>query len=185
MKEWHMKKWQKILIAIGIALGLALFVNWAILKLFEQRSSERAEHSFMGIILLMVYSYVVKDKIEAQFRPVQFFLLALIPCYGGTVFPDLDISLLGIGGHRNPLFHSSLSYLVFFFIRLPYHRFLSVLITGYGVGLASHLWWDVVDFGDVRWIPDSLYDRVWLGINGLLCLMPFDQMKERIARVFR
>jgi hypothetical protein len=59
------------------------------------------------------------------------------------------------------------------------------MITGYGIGLASHLWWDVVDFGDVRWIPDNFYDRLWLGINGLICLMPFDMMKDRFAKLFR
>lgn len=177
-----MKQWQKILLTIGIALGVALLVNWGILKLFDQESSERAEHSFMGILLLMAYSYLVKDKIETHFHPVKFFLIALIPCYGGTVFPDLDIMIFGIGAHRNPIFHSCLSYAIFFFIRMPYNPIVSVLIIGYGIGLASHLWWDVVDFGDVRWIPDSFFDRIWLGANGLICLIPFDMVRERITK---
>jgi hypothetical protein len=46
------------------------------------------------------------------------------------------------------------------------------LSAGYGVGLASHLWWDVVDYGDVRWLPGGAIDRIWLGLNGLLCLLP-------------
>lgn len=174
-----MKKWQKVLLTIGIALGVVFLVNLCILKLFGQKSSERAEHSFMGVLLLMAYSYLVIDKVESHFHRVKFFFIALIPCYGGTVFPDLDITLFGIGAHRNPIFHSCLSYAIFFFIRMPYNPFVSVLIMGYGIGLASHLWWDVVDFGDVRWIPGSLYDRIWLGVNGLICLIPFDLVSER------
>ena len=48
--------------------------------------------------------------------------------------------------------------------------FLATLVAGYGVGLASHLWWDVVYYGDVRWLPGATLDRLWLGVHGLLCL---------------
>jgi hypothetical protein len=101
-------RWKRILIALGISLSIAILLNWAILNLFGQKSADRAEHSLVGIVLLMAYVSRFVDKRETRLGAVSFFLLALIPCYLGTVFPDLDITLLGIGAHRSPLFHSSL-----------------------------------------------------------------------------
>jgi len=98
--------------------------------------------------------------------------LALVPCYLGTVFPDWDIKMLGIGAHRNPLFHSSLSFLALHLLVGSRTGIPRLLIAGYGIGLASHLWWDIIAFGDVRWLPGGLLDRLWLGIHGLLCLVP-------------
>lgn len=132
--------------------------------------------------MLMVYTGMLADK-SYQSGPIQFFLLALIPCYLGTVFSDLDITLLGIGSHRNPLFHSSLSYLVLYFLLRQEGRILRIFLIGYGVGLASHLWWDVVYYGDVRWLPGSTLDRLWLAGNGLLCFIPpSSRQKNSMAR---
>ena len=94
-----------------------------------------------------------------------------MPCYLGTVFPDLDIRLLGISGHRNPLFHSSVSFFVLGLLAGRQARFLHILVAGYGVGLASHLWWDIVYYGDVRWLPGGTIGRLRLGVHGLRCLM--------------
>lgn len=155
---------------LALTLSIALVMNWAVLQFFEQKSAYRAEHSLVGILLLMAYIAVGADKHGSPLRPVGFFGLALVPCYLGTVFPDLDIRLLGLGWHRNPLFHSSLS---FFLLRVCVRRgnaVLHTLVAGFGVGLASHLWWDVLDYGDVRWLPGGFVDRAWLGIHGLLCL---------------
>ena len=97
------------------------------------------------------------------------FVIALVPCYLGTVFPDLDLRW-GIGNHRNPLFHSSLSY--FMLVPFVWRRtgFAAAIVAGYGVGLGSHLLWDVVDYGNVLWLPGGALDRLWLGAHGLLCL---------------
>ena len=161
---------------IGALLVLfAILVNWGVLTLFGQKSADRAEHSLVGILLLMGYV-----AIRAKSRAVSVFFLALIPCYLGTVFPDWDIKLLGIGGHRNPLFHSSLSFFVLALLVGRQAGFLATLVAGYGVGLASHLWWDVVYYGDVRWLPGGALDRLWLGVHGLLCLT----MPGRIRNVF-
>ena len=143
----------------------AILLNWAVLALFGQHSADRAEHSLVGILLLMGYV-----ALRAKSRPVGIFFTALIPCYLGTVFPDWDIRLLGIGGHRNPLFHSSLSFFGLAVLLGRRAGFLATLVAGYGVGLASHLWWDVVYYGDVRWLPGGALDRLWLGVHGLLCL---------------
>jgi hypothetical protein len=165
-------RWQQLLIALGISLGIALLLNWGILKLFGQKSAERAEHSLVGIILLMAYVSRFVDRQETRLGAVSFFLLALTPCYLGTVFPDLDIALLGIGAHRNPLFHSSLSFFVLLWLVHRHSVMLQVLVLGYGIGLASHLLWDMVYYGNVRWLSGGMLDRLWLGVNGLACLVP-------------
>jgi hypothetical protein len=161
-----------MLITLAGVLAVALLLNWAILKLFGQKSADRAEHSLMGIVLLMGYVYLWVDQQGGRLAALPFFSLALIPCYLGTVVPDLDITLLGVGAHRNPLFHSSLSFFLMLMLVGRRQVWLQPLSAGYGVGLASHLWWDVVDYGDVRWLPGGAIDRIWLGLNGLLCLLP-------------
>lgn len=163
--------WKRAAITIAGTFVFALLVNWGVLTFFGQKSADRAAHSLVGILLLIGYVAVRAESQASPGQAVGVFFIALIPCYLGTVFPDLDIKLLGIGGHRNPLFHSSLS---FFGLLLLVGRQPGVLHTvaaGYGVGLASHLWWDVIDYGDVRWLPGGAIDRLWLGVHGLLCLI--------------
>lgn len=163
---------KQTLFLLACVFVVALLLNWAVLKLFGQKSAARAEHSFLGIVMLMGYVYLYVDRRESGMGAVPFFALALIPCYLGTVFPDLDITLFGIGAHRNPLFHSSLSFFVLLALVGRQHPWLQPLIAGYGVGLASHLWWDVVDYGAVRWLPGAAVGKIWLGVNGALCLLP-------------
>lgn len=165
-------RWKPLLLILVIVLGVAAGANWAILELFGQKSADRATHSLVGIILLLAYVMRFVRRQEARPGAVAFFLLALIPCYLGTVFPDLDIRLLGFGAHRNPLFHSSLSFLILWYLVSRQHVMLQTLVLGYGVGLASHLWWDVIDYGNVRWLPGGTIDRLWLAVNGLICLLP-------------
>ena len=163
-------QWKQAAITLALALSVALIVNWAVLTFFGQKSADRAEHSLVGIILLMAYIALRADKQESPLRTVGFFFLALVPCYLGTLFPDLDIRLLGIARHRNPLFHSSLSFFILWVCVRQKHAVLHTLVAGYGIGLASHLWWDVLYYGDVRWLPGGVIDRLWLGVHGLLCL---------------
>jgi hypothetical protein len=165
-------RWKQLLLTLAIAFVVAVAVNWAVLELFGQKSADRAEHSLIGVILLMAYVARFVRRQESRLGAVTFFLLALIPCYLGTVFPDLDITLLSIGAHRNPLFHSSLSFLILWYMVWRQSVILQVLVLGYGVGLASHLWWDVIDYGNVRWLPGGTADRLWLSANGLICLLP-------------
>ena len=179
MKSLDRVQWRQLLIALGVSLGIALLLNWGILTLFGQKSAERAEHSLIGIILLMAYVSRFIDTRETRLGAVTFFLLALIPCYLGTVFPDLDITLLGIGAHRNPLFHSSLSFFVLWWLVKRQSVILQAAVLGYGVGLASHLWWDTLFYGDVRWLPGGMVDRLWLAGNGLACLVPLMVKSQR------
>jgi hypothetical protein len=173
MKSRDRIQWRRLLITLVVSLGIALLLNWGILRLFGQKSAERAEHSLIGIIFLMAYVSRFMDTRETRLGAVTFFLLALIPCYLGTVFPDLDITLLGIGAHRNLLFHSSLSFFILWWLVRRQSVILQAAVLGYGVGLASHLLWDTWYYGDVRWLPGGMVDRLWLAGNGLACLMPF------------
>ena len=172
MKSPARLRWRQLLIALGVSLGIAVLLNWAILKLFGQKSAERAEHSLVGIILLMAYVSRFMDPRDTRLGAVAFFLLALIPCYLGTVFPDLDITVLGLGAHRNPVFHSGFSFFALWWLVRQQSVILQALVLGYGLGLASHLLWDVVYYGDVRWLSGDLAGRLWLGVNGLACLLP-------------
>ncbi|HSF30975.1 MAG TPA: DUF5942 domain-containing protein [Candidatus Tectomicrobia bacterium] len=172
MEKLERLSWKDLLILLAASFGVAVLVNWGILKLFGQKSAGRAEHSLVGIILLMAYVWRFVDKRETRLGAVAFFLLALVPCYLGTVFPDLDITLLGIGAHRNPLFHSALSFFGLLWLVNRRHVVLQALVMGYGVGLASHLLWDMVFYGDVRWLSSDALGRLWLGANGVLCLAP-------------
>ena len=148
---------------------------WCATEAYSASSGKRAltglEHSLVGILLLLGHMAANGGNRANIGQAVGVFLAALVPCYLGTVFPDLDIRLLGIGGHRNPLFHSSISFFVLVLLVRRQARFLHILVAGYGVGLASHLWWDIINDGDVRWLPGGTLDRLWLGIHGLLCLM--------------
>lgn len=157
---------------LAFFLTIAIVTNIAILKLFNQNSSDRAAHSLVGIIMLMGFVYTFADDETSRIKLFSLFFISLVPCYFGTVFSDLDIKFLGIGGHRNPLFHSGL---LFFILLIPAKRFRSFLIAAiaasFGVGLGSHLIWDLFDHAGVRWIPGSNLDRLWLGINGLFCIL--------------
>lgn len=174
-------QWKQAVITLAGAFGFALLVNWGVLTFFGQKSADRAEHSLGGILLLMGYVAIRAESQANAGRAVGVFFLALIPCYLGTVFPDLDIALLGIGGHRNPLFHSSLSLFMLVLLVGRQPGLLRTLVAGYGVGLASHLWWDVLDYGDVRWLPGGAVDRLWLGVHGLLCLLTLECRWLRVS----
>lgn len=166
------KSLKQLMIFLPLAFAAAWIVNRLVLELFGQTSAYRASHSLVGILLLMGMTRMRDAHAQTTATAVAFFGLALIPCYLGTVFPDLDIRLFGIGGHRNPLFHSSLSYWPLWWFSRGKSNAIRILSMGYGIGLGSHLLWDVLDYGDVRWITGSFADRVWLGINGLVCLIP-------------
>lgn len=172
MGDKNKLKLKQVAIILASVFCFALALNWAVLKLFGQKSADRFVHSLVGIILLITYASFLVDEKKQKQRVIPFFLLALIPCYLGTVFPDLDITFFGIGGHRNPLFHSSLSFFVLMVFIGRKNVLLQTVVRGYGIGLASHLLWDMLDNGDVRWLPGGSIDRLWLGVNGLLCLIP-------------
>ncbi len=166
------QKSKKIMLVLAGFLLLAISVNFVILELFNQKSSYRAAHSLVGIIVLMGFVYTFSDDKTSRSKIILLFLISLIPCYFGTVFSDLDISLLGIGGHRNPIFHSGILFFIFLVLtKQSDSYFIAALVSAFGVGLGSHLIWDMFDRADVRWIPGGTLDTIWLGVNGFLCIL--------------
>jgi hypothetical protein len=171
LKRFAQNSKKPLLILAGFFL-LAIAINLVILEVFHQKSAYRAAHSLVGIIVLMGFVYTLSGDHPYNGKTITLFLISLVPCYLGTLFSDLDITLLGIGGHRNPIFHSGL---LFFLLLLLTKRFDSYLfavsISAFGVGLGSHLIWDLFGKGDVRWISGGTLDALWLGVNGSLCIL--------------
>lgn len=159
-------------IVMVVSFGIAVGINTIMLENLGEKSEYRAEHSLVGIVMLMGFVYSLRPLLPSRLKLILLFFGSLLPCYLGTVFPDLDIRLLGIGGHRNPLFHSGM---VFFCLAIGFRRHrslvLAVVLAAFGVGLASHLAWDLFDHADVRWIPGGQLDRAWIAVNTVLCLI--------------
>ncbi len=131
-------------LAFSIAALVAVILNFFVLKLFKQKSVYRSEHNLVGIICLMLLfsTLLMGDDLNGALF-VGSFLLALIPCYLGTVFPDLDIKYLGIGAHRNVFFHSGILFFLLFFLAGRVDIFIFKICTaGFGIGMGSHLLWD-------------------------------------------
>jgi hypothetical protein len=113
-------------------------------------------------------------------------------------FPDLDIKLLGIGAHRNFLFHSAiLPALGYFLIRKSDLRNIVVFsvcafCSGMSFALGIHLLSDTfqktaVKFPFIGSLVDgtSIDDRLWLGFNSLLCLLVTYRIGKRVYKEIR
>ena len=97
-------------------------------------------------------------------------------------FPDLDIRLLGIGKHRNFIFHSAIVPLIALWASMKL-RHISIIgyltaffAIGFLVGVGMHLVTDVFQYKAVMFpfigslIDDtSIDDRLWEGGNALIC----------------
>lgn len=142
-------------------------------------SSARLEHFLWGIVLAVVYLWLKKRRGDRLLLHPVLWVATVPVLYLGTALPDWDIALFGIGGHRNPLFHSAIPY---FCLAWVWHKLrLSEVVhtiggphldralhVGLALGLASHLLLDVWQYGNVRWIPGGTLDRLWLSGHGLL-----------------
>lgn len=122
-------------------------------------SPERLIHGLIGVIFWIGYLAYRKPRGSAGVK-VALLVAALV----GTWVPDLDL-LLGVGYHRSPLTHSALPAVVVAWLTRSVSR--HVIPVGFAVGLASHLFWDIIFFGDVRWIPGGSLDRLFLLLNTL------------------
>jgi len=166
-----MNRIKSVALVLGISLLAAVAINLVLLHFLGQTSAFRAAHSLVGIILLMGFFYTLRPVLLSRIKLTLLFAMSLLPCYLGTVWPDLDIRLFGIRAHRNPIFHSGVAFFVglMVFRRV---RFIpaATVISAFGVGIAAHLIWDVFDHADVRWIPGGTLDRIWLISNAMLCL---------------
>lgn len=87
----------------------------------------------------------------------------------GAAVPDWDLWVGGIGFHRSPLFHSALPVVVGALLLRRVSRW--AVPVGLALGVASHLLWDIVQYGDVRWIRGGNADRLFLLVNAALLLV--------------
>ena len=141
-------------------------------------SSARLTHFIFAIVFLIVY-LAGQSKRGNGISGTQFvsIVVTLPVLYLGSAISDWDISFFGIGGHRNPLFHSSLAYFVLVFLGrwtgltalLP--ALMGAVHISFALGLSSHLVLDVIQYGNVKWIPGGTLDRLWLTANAVVLAM--------------
>jgi hypothetical protein len=141
-------------------------------------SSARLTHFIFAIVFLIVYlAGKSKRGTGLSSAPFIYLVVTLPVLYLGSAISDWDISFFGIGGHRNPLFHSSMAY----FVLLALDRWtgltallpslMSAIYISFALGLSSHLVLDVIQYGDVRWIPGGTLDRLWLSANAVVLVI--------------
>jgi membrane-bound metal-dependent hydrolase YbcI (DUF457 family) len=115
-------------------------------------SEARLEHFIVGLVFWAVYLWLQQRRGDLWLlHPVV--LVATVPVlYLGTALSDWDIAVFGIGGHRNPLFHSALPYFCLAWLwrrsglaDVAGTRLGAALHVGLTLGLASHLTLDVWD----------------------------------------
>jgi hypothetical protein len=143
-------------------------------------ASARLWHFVAGLVLLAGYLSLKKPRGAGAFRRWLPFVVGTVPAlYVGSALPDWDITLFSIGAHRNPLFHSALPYVFLGYLSAKL-RLLSVVHAlgasalvvpvkvGFALGLSSHLLLDILQYGDVRWLPGGTLDRLWLAGHAVL-----------------
>lgn len=143
-------------------------------------SSARFWHFWAGVVFLVLYLLGKQRQIEGRILMHPLGLALLIPAtYLGTVLPDWDIKLLGIGAHRNPIFHSAIPYFLAALlwrlaggdkvIQSPLAvRLMVGAQVGFVLGLCSHLVLDILQYGDVRWLSGDTFGKLWLAIHSVL-----------------
>lgn len=121
-------------------------------------STERIIHGLAGMAFWLGYLAYRKPDCGVG-KKAALLASALL----GTWVPDWDLAL-GVGFHRSPLTHSALPVMAAVWIGRSFCWCL--LPVGLAIGLASHLFWDIIFYGDVRWIPGGSNDRLYLLLNG-------------------
>lgn len=120
-------------------------------------SDARIEHAVVGFVFWLVFLLIRNPKCSG------WEVLAMLPwALLGTWVPDWDL-FLGIGFHRSPLTHSALPVVVISLF-VPARAAYAVVV-GFGLGIASHLVWDTIYYGNVHWISGRFWDRTFLMVN--------------------
>jgi hypothetical protein len=120
-------------------------------------SDARIEHAIVGFVFWLFF-LLARDARCTGSDNLAMLAFALL----GTWVPDWDL-FLGIGFHRSPITHSALPVILVSLLVRPYSGY--AVAVGFGLGVASHLFWDVVEYGNVHWIPGRFWDRAFLGAN--------------------
>jgi Na+/proline symporter len=122
-------------------------------------SDARIEHALVGLAFWILFLLARQPKCTLwEFAAMLAFAML------GTWVPDWDL-FLGIGYHRSPLSHSALPVVLVGLLVSPFRGY-SVSV-GMGLGVASHLFWDTVEYGNVHWIPGKFWDQVFLMTNAI------------------
>ncbi len=126
-------------------------------------SDERIVHSLIAVVFWAAYLVLGKPACSAGQKT------ALLPvALAGAWLPDLDL-LIGVGFHRSPLTHSFLPVFLASLGMRHFSRF--VIPAGLAIGVSSHLFWDIIFFGNVKWIPGGAWDRLFLLVNSLVLIV--------------
>jgi membrane-bound metal-dependent hydrolase YbcI (DUF457 family) len=125
---------------------------------------DRMIHLAVGIAFFAIFY-----KLSKNTNKPKFLIAGLITMAIGTWMPDWDL-WLGIGYHRSPLTHSALPAILFGFLIFK-SKLSPMLVIGFCLGLASHLFWDIIAYGNVHWIKGGNNDRLFLLVNTLLLII--------------
>jgi serine protease len=97
--------------------------------------------------------------------------LSFLPDVIGRGFPALDIAFFGAASHGNPLFYSALAP-VLAALFLGNVRWLRGLVAGFSAGVGAHLLFHMAArTADIRFIPGSTLDTLWLAANAGVCFL--------------
>lgn len=108
-------------------------------------TTDRFIHLVVGLAFGAAAVYWFRKRISIS-EYIRIYIFAAL----GTWVPDWDL-VLGIGFHRSPFTHSIFPWMLLMLVIKKYKLspFLSI---GFAIGLASHLVWDTLFYGDVRMI---------------------------------
>jgi hypothetical protein len=122
-------------------------------------SDARVEHAIVGFVFWLAFLLIRNPKCSGWET------LAMLPStLLGTWVPDWDL-FFGIGFHRSPLTHSAMPVIVLSLF-VPARASYAVVVA-FGLGIASHLAWDTIYYGNVHWISGRFWDRTLLTVNAV------------------
>lgn len=136
-------------------------------------TEDRIIHGIFGVIFALPVLFARRRNLSA-IHMVGLVGFALV----GSWVPDWDL-FFGVGAHRSPFTHSVLPAVLLYFLASP-HRMPSA-ISGFSVGIASHLVLDTFNYGNVVGIPGGTADRLFLMGNAAAALI-LSAMAHRARR---
>ena len=130
-----------------------------------------------GHLMLAIPLYVISVKYLSRTPELllsPFFAFYCLTTMIGALFPDIDWTIDRIisgFGHRNPLTHSLLGPLLLYIPLFSYKVSPPLLINSYNaftIGIATHLFGDLVKTGNLTWIKSRKLEHAWYVLNGIV-----------------
>lgn len=136
-------------------------------------------------------------KLSNLFKILLLIIFSVIGFVLSIRFPDLDISIFGIGLHRFFLFHSAIIPLLLLIISktiFKLHDTIEMIVIGFlgsfSLGIGIHLFTDLfqtkaIMFPFIGSLVDgtSVDDRIWLIVNILVCLLISGLLYKKVFRL--